>query len=536
MQVRSIYMRGFMRHAVGGTFTLPERGVVLVTGANGAGKSSIIEAVATGLWGKTVRGTLPWREGTEGRVIVATDRGTATRSRSVEGKTTLAWTDRDGSSEKWENTQKAQAAVAAQVGAWEVWRRTCVFTASDAAHFSLASDGERKRLLEALLGLHRFDAALEACRADSKEVRARLATANARMATAAGAAEVAQANVHRAREEAREAQAQPLPPVRDRARLEAMLREANQEARSMRGTLEALASKCHTQRALVRHLATRAERLAAGECSTCGQTIPADALATQREELDAESQTLAALEAEVETERGRICTLLEEVEEEAATLADHARDAARAEAVATERARAVQRSARWLADAEAALEEHRQVLARVSVEAAELAARAATLEAVDTVLGLRGVRAHVLGRALAGVETVANGWLSRIAGPNLRLRLRPYAEKADGSVSDAIGLEVEGAGGGHGYRAASTGERRRIDVALLFALSEVAAAAAGEEPGTLWVDEVFDGLDTPGVQAVSVALAALSASRAVCVITHNPALVALLPNAQQVSL
>ena len=162
---------------------------------------------------------------------------------------------------------------------------------------------------------------------------------------------------------------------------------------------------------------------------------------------------------------------------------------------------------------------------RVKTASKELA----VLKAVEQVLGLRGVRAHVLGRALTGVAHMANVWLGRIAGEGLTLRLTPCVEKKGGGTTDAIGLEVDGAGGGYGYRAASGGERRRIDVALLLALSEVAAAAHGREPGLLVFDEVFDALDDDGVHAVAEVLGELAQERQVLVITHSKTLAEQVP-------
>jgi DNA repair exonuclease SbcCD ATPase subunit len=108
----------------------------------------------------------------------------------------------------------------------------------------------------------------------------------------------------------------------------------------------------------------------------------------------------------------------------------------------------------------------------------------------------------------------------------LRATLRPYVEKKSGSVVDAISLDIEGAGAGYGYRAASGGERRRVDVALLLALSEVGQAAQGQSGSTLFLDEVFDALDEGGVAALTDALADLAQDRCVFIISHNMDIIA----------
>jgi DNA repair exonuclease SbcCD ATPase subunit len=170
-------------------------------------------------------------------------------------------------------------------------------------------------------------------------------------------------------------------------------------------------------------------------------------------------------------------------------------------------------------------------------------AKLKVLSAAEAALGLRGARVQLLARMLSGLEAAANVWLARVASNSagteraaesahlavkgygqMRLHLKPYVEKKTGGIADALSLEVEGAGGGFGYRAASQGERRRIDVALLLALADVAAASHGVSPGTLFFDEVFDSLDDAGVDAVCEVLGGLARDRCVVVVTHSPGL------------
>jgi DNA repair exonuclease SbcCD ATPase subunit len=170
-----------------------------------------------------------------------------------------------------------------------------------------------------------------------------------------------------------------------------------------------------------------------------------------------------------------------------------------------------------LEDAQDAQDASNEALAQARVAAGVAVAGA-------KVLSVGGVRSHLLIAALTGLESVANRWLEQIVGSGLSLRLAPYAEKADGGVKDAIAIEIEGAGNGYGYKATSGGERRRIDVALLLAMMEVAGTLYGGDDGTLFFDEVFDALDEDGVEGVCSALESLSEERCVMVITHNKVL------------
>ena len=60
MRVKKIQLSNFMRHD-DSTFEFPPSGIVVVTGPNGSGKSTFLEAIPYGMWGKTLRGTPPYR-------------------------------------------------------------------------------------------------------------------------------------------------------------------------------------------------------------------------------------------------------------------------------------------------------------------------------------------------------------------------------------------------------------------------------------------------------------------------------------------
>lgn len=682
MNVREILMRGFMLH-VETSLKLPEHGLVVVTGPNGAGKSSIIEGVAYGGWGESLRGTPPW-SAAPGELVVVSDRVRIERG-CKDGKKRMSWCHVGEKPVKYENATKAEEALEAVIGPFDVWRRTHVFSSHDAAHFTMASDGERKRLLECVLGLHRFDAALDLCRDDRHEaelsrasiatrvqqLQARRTAACERLTDAvkiwtAAPAEVDEAALMKRMADLEEKVKQALEDHRVMAshvrslecRLAACASQAQEcerrrvsleaEKQSLVGRLdnhdrlEACAKDLEALTAMLGALDTKiaglrqkrdvknaalmkwharatavklaherarldletAEKAVAGLSAVpCGgegkfvncclltgaiyakfkladlKKILADAEAAmaalgetpeasgfdetgmlrQRhdlaEKVSAASSALVDLwalrevaarvkvidgelaliaqsaeekdVAELKEQLGLQKAMLEELQEECDTLRQRKAEVEATLRMAEQAARQRQVAREGMERAEAALADVENSLAKDENAAREVMRRLQVLTAVEQVLGLKGVRAHVLGRALSGIEQAANSWLLRF-GLDMSLELKPYTEKKTGGVSDAISLMINGAGGGYGYKGASGGQRRRIDVALLLALADVASAAQGRAPGTLFLDEVFDALDQAGVDAVCGVLEELARERAVVVITHSFALIARL--------
>jgi len=171
---------------------------------------------------------------------------------------------------------------------------------------------------------------------------------------------------------------------------------------------------------------------------------------------------------------------------------------------------------------------------RIAAEAKEageaskvLARKVSVLNASTEVLGSRGARTLLLGRALHRLKQEANAALAAL-GMGLAVEVSGTSELKSGKEVAAISIEVKGAGGGN-YRGLSSGERARVDVGLLLGLAELL-----EDGGEGWVafDEVFDSLDAPGQEAVATYLDALGQTRQVLVISHHEDLRALFPRGQ----
>lgn len=506
-----------------GAVDLPERGVVLVTGENGSGKSTIVEAIPWTLWGKSLRGSSLWGSGEGGAVRVTID-GTVYERRAA-GRVKAGWLG----GPSFETTREAQAALVERFGDRSDWTKSAVLSSYDASRFATATDAERKRLLEALTGSEYLEDGYRRSLEELRAARGGLSEASASVAAAEASVRGARKRVEDLVDLIGGGKPEPFEPV-EPERLEALRRaesDASAEAEQRRG--EILEARRREASAAERTLAAERERarLDVDNCPACSQPIPQakrDALAETVREAEAEAleeekrvqseiQTVRADLAELEEERVDLLGKIRKME------AAQAKEAALASEIARlNRAVDLKREAlKDLGTANTELEE-----ARERVGEADKTAR--TVEAASRVLSTKGVRSHLLGRTISAIEAATNAWLGRICGERISVGIAPYSQTKSGGVKDAVALSVTVEGREGPYESASGGERRRIDVALCFALAQVAEAGrAGKSRSTMFCDEVFDALDPEGVSRVCEALEEIARDRCVVVISHSAA-------------
>ena len=281
IDVSRLMMEHFTRHTQT-DIRLPKTGVVLVTGPNGHGKSSVVEAVGYGLWGETLRGTNPWPEDKKkGLIRVDMHSGLWAQTEASKGAPKkFGWEYQDPASGKstggltnWENVTKGREALERFIGfGFDLWRRTSVFSSSDAAHFTLSSDAERKRFLESVLGLGIFDEASDACRRDMKDVAQQVATGQTKRAGCFSALE---------NEKKRVAEHQvfldqlKMPEV-DEEKIRALGEMSNAAAKELalaRLKVRGADSDAGELRATLKGLRATLEAMHGTVCPTCNQTI-----------------------------------------------------------------------------------------------------------------------------------------------------------------------------------------------------------------------------------------------------------------------
>lgn len=516
MHLRRIQLRNFMSHE-DTQVELPECGVVTVSGPNGHGKTALFrEAPLVAIWGETMRGT-PWWAGDKSCVRIVTDTLDVMRSKSGTSSPQLTWHKLGEADPGYTTTSKAQAALVEVVRSSDMWRRTHVLTRGNEKGFISGTDSERKEMLDALCGLEVFDVAHKQCKADLKEstqaraqIESQLAVLNERIK----GLETRIADLREAREAEEAVATKAVPPAKLQA-AKRMLKGAEEDERTFRSELEAKLGERAEAEADLAQREREAARLDRDNCPTCNQPIPP----TLREELRAKVQAAkdrcsavcAAVATRAKEIKASIAAALDE-QQMARKILDQSRAAERdAEQVKANEAR---RAAK-LAEAEKDLAASKAKRAQLEERLAAVAADVAELEVVERVLGLKGVRVSLMEKATATIALLTNKWLTKIF-PGVTIEL--YEEKSK------IQCAVRGIKHPYGYKGASDGQKKRLDVAAMFAFSEFSAARFGQQQGTLILDEVADSLDEEGLAAFSEAIGEIARDRCVVLITHNQTL------------
>ncbi len=136
-----------------------------------------------------------------------------------------------------------------------------------------------------------------------------------------------------------------------------------------------------------------------------------------------------------------------------------------------------------------------------------------------------GLPSYLVDSSVPGMNAVVAEVAAALTDGELMVRFDAAAAKGSQSV---LAVEVDYAAGGEGFEAASRGERTRVDVAVLFALRDVASRAGASECEQLFLDEVMDGADPHFSQAFIRMLRKRYRDRQVVLISHDPTVVSLV--------
>jgi DNA repair exonuclease SbcCD ATPase subunit len=516
MRIKRIHAQGLTRH-VDTEILFPEKGLVLITGDNGSGKSSLFEAIALCFWNKSLRGTKLWKDGT-GEVTIETWDGLEVTRGSKGGRNRLTWDATD-----YQSGKKSQKDLNLVVGDFDVWRRSCVFTLGDVTTYASATNAQRQKMLENVLGVGKFDDAGERCLKRWREVELKVSQTKGDVRESDTEVALYKQAVASATQNLED-----LRPEGDTSLLRRTL-EAEEFALKEKQRLLADAQELHAScrevaakhRAQIDTLTTEIRQLGKSVCPSCHRPFPeagrAGKILALKGDLTGEELKLKAVEVQAQQardeqtrHRSEGADLSRSIHEISHRLREH-------EQFEKKRGTLEAAVASSKTKLDLALDRQKDANVHLARGKKELG----VLGAVRTVLGRSGLRANIVGNALHGFEMAANYWMERLA-PGLSITLSPRRERSDGhGYVEELHIGVDGVGHSEGYRGISTGEQRRVDVPMTMAFGEVSAAANGQQEATMFMDEVDACVDPKGVAGLVNALNEVREQRCVVVISHS---------------
>jgi len=147
------------------------------------------------------------------------------------------------------------------------------------------------------------------------------------------------------------------------------------------------------------------------------------------------------------------------------------------------------------------------------------------LEFWEEGFGNAGMKSYMLDDVAEFLNEKVNDFTEFLTDGEIRIAFQTQRRLKSGETRERFAIDIIGQGGKTTYAASSGGEKRRIDVAILLALSEL-TSRHGNLPSLLILDEVFDSLDDVGIERVVRLLKSqlLNKRDSVFVITHSDVL------------
>lgn len=131
-----------------------------------------------------------------------------------------------------------------------------------------------------------------------------------------------------------------------------------------------------------------------------------------------------------------------------------------------------------------------------------LAKQIIDLEQVLGAFSDQGIKSHVLDLVTPTLNQGVNKYLSSLTGGAITIEFSTQTKKADGTLSDKFDIRVFYNSLETGYNSLSSGEKRRVDVAISLALQDMVLQRYGDDINLLAYDELFESLDATGAENV----------------------------------
>lgn len=179
-------------------------------------------------------------------------------------------------------------------------------------------------------------------------------------------------------------------------------------------------------------------------------------------------------------------------------------------------------------EADKKLEETKE---KVKEEVLELENRKENFNNAVKAFSNSGIRSVILDFITPFLNEKANKYLQVLAGSDINIELKTQVKDSKGNLKDKFEVEVSNNTGGQTYKSNSAGEKRRIDLAISFAIQDLIMDREDISTNIALYDECFDGLDDIGSENVIKLLKErLKTVGTIFVISHDATLKSLFEN------
>lgn len=149
----------------------------------------------------------------------------------------------------------------------------------------------------------------------------------------------------------------------------------------------------------------------------------------------------------------------------------------------------------------------------------------------DKVFSRKGIQSMAMDLIVPFLNEHTNMYLARLSGSILKVNINTQTLNANKTLSDKFDLQVENESGANNYQNCSAGEKKRIDIAISFAIQDLQNSKSNMSMNLAIYDECFDGLDAVGAESVVQILKDKQKDiGTIFVITHNESLKPLFDN------
>lgn len=529
MRCSKLTLCGFTTFSKPTTLRFPETGVVLLTGPNGCGKSSIADAVSVALWGSPVRPTSVWNTACEYQYVeLETDYLSLHVSRTKAPKAALAWSGDHQVTQQYDTVTKAQTALSSVLPVTQAtWKAAHVFRSFDVGSLSRATDEVRKVLLEELGGLNAFSDASKAAKAETTAQKSLVQSLSLGLTRDASALA---SHTDWLKNQVESTLLMRKSYVTEVEKLTEALREHDAQVTALEKAKRDFLASSESEDALVRAVAEAQNDVATikraitqakqNYCFACNRPLSTATSEVSLQKLQEQLQHAERVYGDVQLRMHKHRLACQKLDNEIGQrILLRSEVNARLSALKTAGTGNEEEN---LLSCASTVASFTATLTRTFLLVRAAERRLALLEEVEKVLGFQGLRSTMLHDLLKLLTDEANYWLSLLCD-NIQVEFSPTTTTSSGAVRDKISMAVSGVGNGLGYFACSDGEQRRIDLATTFALSSLSPVQ-----GTMFIDECFDSLHHSGVVSAVEALGRIAKTRCVVLTTHRQDIVELI--------